>query len=229
VETVQELHDFLRDDNSENKNISAIIGSALRHSIMNPKWQPAATDAAITPSIQAQSKIGWQQVFLGRIAKTITERNGEHSDPVTRFDANKRGKRWKQKLIRKIWDTYLKLWKQRNEIIHGTQERDKNEIQRQRLTARLERCYQYQSQLRVQDQNKIFYKTIDEIKQEDPRMIQSWLKICERLIRIHKKEAKKPNQMKTMMEQFVQWKPSQKAKRKRSSKTPHQKHDLRPD
>jgi hypothetical protein len=229
AETVQELHDYLKDDNSENKSISAIIGSALRHSIENPKWQPAATDTAITPSIQAQSKIGWQQVFLGRIAKTITERNGEHSDPVTRFDANKRGKRWKQKLIRKIWDTYLKLWKQRNEIIHGTQERDKNEIQRQRLTTRLERCYQYQSQLRVRDQNKIFYKTIDEIKQEDPRLIQSWLKICERLIRIHKKEAKKPNQMKTMMEQFVQWKPSQKVKRKRATKTPHQKHDLRPD
>jgi hypothetical protein len=43
------------------------------------------------------------------------------------------------------------------------------------------------------------------------------------------KEAKKPNKMKTMMEQFVQWQPSQKVKRKRTTKTPHQKHDLRPD
>jgi hypothetical protein len=197
VETIQELHDYLKDDKSDNKSISAIIGSALRHSIENPKWQLAPTDAAITPSIQAQSKIGWQQVFLGRIAKTITERSGEHLDHVARFEANKRGKKWKQKLIRKIWDTYLKLWKQRNEIIHGAQERDKSEIQRQRLAARLERCYQYQSQLRAQDRNKIFYKTIDEIKQEDPRLIQSWLKLCERLIRIHKKEAKKPNKMKT--------------------------------
>jgi hypothetical protein len=127
----------------------------------------------------------------------------------------KQGEKWLRKTIRKIWETYLQLWKQRNEIVHGIQEGDKQTSHRLRLTARLERCYQYQDQLTVNNpRNKIFYKTIKEMQNEDPRLIQSWLRICERIIRVHKKEINKPNKTKTMMEQYLQWRPSQQANKR---------------
>jgi hypothetical protein len=105
------------------------------------------------------------------------------------------------------------------------------ETQYKTLVSRLERCYQYQDQLTVNDpRNKIFYKTIEEMQNEDPRLIQSWLRICERIIRVHKKEINKPNKTKTMMEQYLQWRPSQQAnKRNKKARTRHHKQDLRPD
>jgi hypothetical protein len=124
----------------------------------------------------------------------------------------------------------LKLWNQRNGIIYGKQESDKASQQRQNLIARVERCYQYQQQLKTADRDKIFYKTQEEMMKEDPRYIQSWLKLSERIIRIHKKEANKPNKARHMMEQYVQWRPSAHPPRKRMRQFPrHQKQDLRPD
>jgi hypothetical protein len=226
VETIQGLQKYLTDDTTGHKSLTTILQAALRKAIDNPTWTPALTeDEGLNHCIRAQSKIGWQHFFLGRIAKAIP-RFIDHQLEML----NNNGKQWLRKLIRKIWDTYLQLWKQRNEIVHGIQEGDKQNSRRQRLIARLERCYQYQDQLSINDQNKIFYKTIEEMQNEEPRLIQSWLRICERLIRVYKKEINKPNRSKTMMEQYLQWRPSQQVnKRAKKARTCHQKQDLRPD
>jgi hypothetical protein len=65
---------------------------------------------------------------------------------------------------------------------------------------------------------------------EDPRFIQAWLKIGERIIRVHKKEAAKPNKARRMMEQYVKWHPPSQSHKPKPRQNPrHQKQDLQPD
>jgi hypothetical protein len=231
VETIQGLQKYLADDTAGHKSLTTIVQVALRKAIDDPTWTPTLTeDEELNRCIRAQSKIGWQHFFLGRIAKAIPRFIDHQLETPHNNRKQKQGEKWLRKIIRKIWDTYLQLWKQRNEIVHGIQEGDKLNSQRQRLTARLERCYQYQDQLNINDRNKIFYKTIEEMQNEEPRLIQSWLRICERIIRVHKKEINKPNKSKTMMEQYLQWRPTQQANKVTTkARTRHQKQDLRPD
>jgi hypothetical protein len=68
------------------------------------------------------------------------------------------------------------------------------------------------------------------LMKEDPRFIQAWLTLGERIVWVHKKEAKKPNRSQFMMEQDVQWHPPPHTQRHKPRKTTrHQKQDLRPD
>jgi hypothetical protein len=66
--------------------------------------------------------------------------------------------------------------------------------------------------------------------QADTRYVRAWIKLCERIIRAHKKEENDRPRESRLLESFVQWKPKPKPKRAKIKKqTPHQKQDLRPD
>jgi hypothetical protein len=231
VDTIQGLQKYFAEDSAGQNQLTTIVQAALKNAIENPTWTPAPTeDDELNLCLRAQSKIGWQHFFLGRIAKAIPRFVDRHFEMLHNNGKQRQGEKWLRKTIRKIWETYLQLWKQRNEIVHGIQEGDKQTSHQIRLTARLERCYQYQAHLNVNDRNKIFYKSIEAMQKEEPRLIQSWLRICERIIRVHKKEINKPNKSKTMMEQYLQWRPPQQANnRNKKARTRHHKQDLRPD
>jgi hypothetical protein len=66
--------------------------------------------------------------------------------------------------------------------MHGHQESSKVSQQRQHLIARVKKCYQYQQQLKLADREKIFYKPQEELMKEDPRFIQAWLTLGERIV-----------------------------------------------
>jgi hypothetical protein len=232
LETLKDMRNYLAEDGmaSGHKQLNEIISEVLRKSIDNQEWQPTPTgDPELDQCIRDQGKIGWHHIYFGRLAKSISQFIDHHHNN-TSGPGSTLGHRWVRKLIQKLWDSCLKLWNHRNGIIYGKQESEKASQQRQNLIARVERCYQYQQQLKTADRDKIFYKTQEEMMKEDPRYIQSWLKLSERIIRIHKKEANKPNKAQHMMEQYVQWRPSAHPPRKRMRQFPrHQKQDLRPD
>lgn len=134
-------------------------------------------------------------------------------------------------IIQQIWDSFLTLWSQRKSIIHGANENTRQDNKRKQFIGRVERCYQFKDQLQLSDRNKIFYKTQEEMLLEDPREIQTWLRLSERIIRVHRKEIKQRTKESIMMEQYVKWNPPtrRKARTKPRKTTPHQKQDLKPD
>jgi hypothetical protein len=57
------------------------------------------------------------------------------------------------------------------------------------------------------DRDKIYTKSQDELMQENPTYIKSWVKLATRIIRTSKKENRKKTGQKLMMEQYFQWHP----------------------
>jgi hypothetical protein len=214
------------------KGLNDIIIASMKFSINEPNWEPDATGQPdLDRCIRDQSKIGWPQLYKGRIAKTITQYMERHYRTNNNDNWQYSGESWTRKLIQCLWDALLALWKQRNDIIHDTQLETKSIQQKRKLEARIDRCYTFHDELMLQDRSKIFYKSKEELLQEDPRYITAWLRISERIIRIHRKEKKKTTKERTMMEQYFKWHPPERSgkKVKPTARQRYSKNDLKPD
>jgi hypothetical protein len=187
-------------------------------------------DPQIDRWIKDQNKIGWENILYGRTAQSLETAMETHFRSKENDTRQETGNKWVRTLIHKIWDVFLILWSQRNEIIHGKQADNRSQREHQFLEARVDRCYEFEHQLRAEDRAKIFFKTRDELLQEDARYVRAWIKLCERIIRVHKKETTGKSREGQFMENFFQWKQIPEPTRvKKKAHTPHQKQDLRPD
>jgi hypothetical protein len=82
----------------------------------------------------------------------------------------------------------------------------------------------------MEDRAKIFYKPREALLCEDARYIKAWIKLCERIIRVYKRESTEKSREGRFMETFFKWKPSMGPTRNNNQKQKqHQKQDLRPD
>jgi hypothetical protein len=57
------------------------------------------------------------------------------------------------------------------------------------------------------DKEKIFYKDVKVMLQEDTRYIRAWLKLAQRVFSVAKKEQAKPRNERKLMEQYFAWRP----------------------
>jgi hypothetical protein len=187
-------------------------------------------DVNIDKWIQDQAQIGWEQILYGQTPKSLEKVLDTYFRSKANSTGQETGAKWIKRLIHKIWDTFLQLWLQRNEIIHGKQEGNQSLREQQFLEARVSRCYEYQYKLQAEDRGKIFYKSLEEMLGEDARYLKAWIKLCERIIRVYKKENTEKSREGRFMEKFFKWKPRLEPTRNRPKKhTPNQKQDLHPD
>jgi hypothetical protein len=131
---------------------------------------------------------------------------------------NKRytGERWSKMLIRNLWNMVLKLWENRNEIIHGKQRQDGQRTEHQRLQHRIRKYYEMKDLLEQQDKEKIFYKELDELIQEDSRYLKAWLKLAQRIFSAAKREQVRPRNERKLMETYFAWRPTKKTPRRQT-------------
>jgi hypothetical protein len=232
-ETYNRIGLHLDKDSGEtgNRDVNKIIKEALANASNLNLWSAKMTgNSKIDRWIQDQSRIGWHQILYGRIAKSLENAMEDHYRNKANDTGQDTGAKWVRKLIQVIWDTFLKLWIQRNELIHGQKAQQKSIREQHYVEARVNRCYEYQSRLTHKDREKIFYKTKEELLREGTRYVRAWIKLCERIISVYKKEAKERPKESRILESFIQWKPRQNPTRTKTKKqTPHQKQDLHPD
>jgi hypothetical protein len=198
-QTIMELKEKLV-EHGKQAQIGELIASAVPECILNRKWQADTRkyNSELTSGIQEQNKIGWHQVICGRIATSLTDLDNPRSSQST------------QKILKTIWDTILILWQQRNDIIYNNTTKTKADRQREKMEAKVERIYEYQTHLNILDRNKVFTKEKSELIKDDPRQIKTWIQMAERIIRVHKREVKRIHRKKTMMEQYFKWHPPDK-------------------
>jgi hypothetical protein len=140
------------------------------------------------------------------------------------------GVRWTKMFHRSIWNTILKLWKNRNDIIYNKNKAETESSIQETLQQCVIKCYDTYNNLPVTDRNLIFDRNIEDILREDKRHIAAWLRIAERIIKTVKRESKAPNKASTLMEQYFSWhQPHTKARKKERKKQSQWKQDLRPD
>ena len=54
---------------------------------------------------------------------------------------SRKGDRWQSAVIRKVWDSWYKLWDQRNQDVHGADEKHHALIERREATRKLNELY----------------------------------------------------------------------------------------
>jgi hypothetical protein len=127
--------------------LGEIIASTVPGCILDKTWQVNTRRYSpdLTRGIQDQNRIGWHHVICGRIATSFSNHSPCNSTAI-------------REILKQIWDTVLILWKQRNDIIHNNTVTTKADRQRERMEAKIDRCYDYRDYLTVQDRSKKFSK-----------------------------------------------------------------------
>jgi hypothetical protein len=122
-----------------------IISIGLAESISNPEWQPDANYISThwVTGVRDQNRIGWRQIYYGRIAKTLIGAVEQHYRGLQENEFTHSGERWARQLIRTIWDTTLEIWHQRNSIINQANAEQKESQRKEKLENRVRRCFSF--------------------------------------------------------------------------------------
>jgi hypothetical protein len=200
------------------------ILNAIERGLQDTHWKPEYESRGM----KAQNLIGWQQIYRGRFAKGLIK--GFRLTNETSVNGQAAKHRLSQKILKLIWDTFLQLWKQRNELIFGEKSAPNQEAKRDAWIAKVERCYELEPTLAWKDRSKLFTKSKEEVLAEDHRKVAAWVKLAERLLKINKKEARMPDTQREMIEQYFKWHPPDKRHGRRNrEKEQHHKQNLKPD
>jgi hypothetical protein len=113
------------------------------------------------------------------------------------------GTRWAPKVIINLWTHVLKLWKKRNELIYEHDNRSMMHAIRDKLEARVHRCYILKDELVFSDRHLWFDKVIQDKMNEEPRHLETWLTMVKRLLRITKREKQKRPRGSQILERFL--------------------------
>jgi hypothetical protein len=187
-----------------NSEIINLIDIGLAESLITTEWKPdmAYVTKPWREGIEDQNKIGWRQIYYGRIAKKLIQAMDQHYRKVNANEFKYSGERWARQLIQNIWDVVLALWQTRNDTIHQTEARQQEKQRIEKMEKRVRRCYNFKEELQHGERARWFTDTVEDMLKKDARFIDSWTKAVERLIVITKREKKKRPKESTIMERF---------------------------
>jgi hypothetical protein len=205
IQTAVSIHLLASTQDHGHSEFNNIIDIGLTESTARgPSWIPDMKHISmeLKASIAEQNRIGWQQVFYGRISKKLISFMDHHFHQLPVNHLKYTGERWARALIKKIWDTMLQLWKEWNNQINQGDKEKQAENQKQRLEQKIARCYEYSHNLTATERLRWFSDTRTEIMLRDTRYLEAWVRTVERIISITKRERKKRPPESLMMERF---------------------------
>jgi hypothetical protein len=232
-QTRNAVNSYLHRDNENlgNAELNNIIELALTECSRHSDWTPdmSAISPELLPCIRHQNKIGWHHIYKGRIAISMIHFMQAHYQGLTVDNKRYTGERWGKMLLRNIWNMTLQLWKQRNEVTHGQQLQSTMNTERLRIHHHVRTFYEKMDQLDTTDRDKIFYKDLENMLQEDSRFIKAWLKLAQRAFTTAKKERAIPGNSQKLMETYFSWKPTSNTNRRKKSHTPRSPSETHPE
>jgi hypothetical protein len=154
-------------------------------------------------AIRDQNSIGWIHIYRGRIAKSMIKAMDEHYATLGVNRMKYTGERWAKQLINNLWKTVLELWSTRNDLIHQETSARKDAYMKERITTRIQRCYEDKDLLTAKERQQWFSTDIKEILEQDHKYLTAWITIVERLIRIVQREQKSRPASSAIMERFL--------------------------
>jgi exonuclease III len=126
--------------------------------------------------ITQQSLIGWQEMFRGRFSSEWARRQDEyywqHREELPHSKMS--GQSWQVKLICKIWELWMEVWKIRNQALHGYDDRTRNEAERREIFRTLEEIYRNRHDFEPSVQG-LLHPTIEAHRQEPLWVTRNWI------------------------------------------------------
>jgi hypothetical protein len=221
------LHDY---GNSELLNILEIgLSSSLTSiweadtSLVSTEWREA---------IQEQNKIGWGQLYRGRIGRKLIEAMDRHYDQTGVNKMQYNSKQWAKRLISNIWNIALELWATRSDLIYATSAELKAKQMRDKVEQRIQKYYELKDKLSASERQQWFSQSAQELLQKDFQYLGAWVNVVERLLRIARREEKARPPESKLMERFLAITNTVRKARTRKhkkKKTRNFVQDLRPD
>jgi hypothetical protein len=228
-EVITSLQSRIRQEINVQDEIKDLLISFFTAGIHDGNWiprMPQEYPPAVRKGIEAQTRIGWPHVIYGRLARDLVTSMAATDSGSTRASSDMHAR----KLIRAIWDSFLKLWRQRNAAVHGVTEATRKTAQSQALEMRVLHCYEQQYIMPIDDRQRLFQKSKEEKLNEDPRSIKTWLRMADKIIRTNKRENKQRTGQRRMMDQYFKWNPPDPRKPCNATDLKqHRKQDLKPD
>jgi ribonuclease HI len=118
--------------------------------------------------IEAQEKIGWNQMLKGRIAhQWLNHQRDSMGNGTTK---RKNATTWATDMISTIFEYWLKLWKMRNEDKHGKDAATRREAEKQQAIRELEQMYEDNENTH---ETWIIQRPIEELKRKSTYMIRA--------------------------------------------------------
>jgi hypothetical protein len=163
---------------------------------------PTKYPAKYEQLIRQQNRIGWRQLFSGRLSLEWARHQNDHlfvrqqrqqdTQPaaIKRSDS-RTGHTWAAAIIQAIWEQWFDVWTMRNAEVHGHDQRTRNEQRECHNVARLQEIYDNGHLLEPSVRDKLLYPTMEEHVQHSRHTLHNWLAIHEATIAQSIKQATK--------------------------------------
>jgi hypothetical protein len=143
--------------------------------------------------IRQQNLIGWRQLIKGRFSNEWSKLQVDHYARMRsrRGTPDKRsGHRWQIKLIRLIWKEWMKLWKLRNEELHGRNAAEKARLERRAVELELREVYERRNHLEPRVRELLLTREEHEHVRQPVWVTRNWLAVNAPIIRESARRAK---------------------------------------
>ena len=138
--------------------------------------------------IYQQNRLGWQQVFSGRLSNEWARLQDDHLYAHNQLGKTRSGRLWTTMIIQTIWQEWHKLWLHRNETIHGHDMTTRTAARKRFVEAKLRALYAKREAMRARDRN-IFFDTVEEHLTRPLIAQENWILTYGPLVRHSVKEA----------------------------------------
>jgi hypothetical protein len=152
--------------NNSSPLLSSLLLAGVRtwfESDSDIQLQPEAFHPFLCTIISQQNKIGWGQIFLGRLSVSwSSHQNGYllgNTDGAPE-EIQRRSLLWQVNLIKFVWERWYALWKLRNRDVHGHDAKTRAEA------ARLEVCRKL---------TDLLLPSVDDHENQAVKATQNWL------------------------------------------------------
>ena len=165
------------------------------------EWLQSDADAVINPTLYPsevrelviqQNVIGWRQVFNGRFSIEWSRIQQEYySKHRTKPGIkNRNGSQWQVKLMTLIWEQWRKVWKERNQEVHGQDEAERSRAERANMSRELREVYDQRQQMEPQVAALLHPNEHDHIRRPNS-VNRNWLAVNLPIIRRSVRRVKK--------------------------------------
>lgn len=124
-----------------------------------------------------QEKIGWAQVLKGRLSIKWRHAQQEFykNNPATHGNDRYNGELWMVRTIHSFLNFSLGLWKDRCEVLHGIEHKDKKSKEREKLQQQIQKYYSQRDEVDA-DHQDIFEIPVDELlRRNSLQTLHSWI------------------------------------------------------
>jgi hypothetical protein len=163
----------------------AILDTALSTFFEQKEFPREEFDPKFTALIESQEAIGWDQVLYGRFSELWCEFQSQHlSDQEIPETNSNSGQFWIRGIVHIMWEHVHKNWIQRNEAKHGKDAETRRAAKLVEMNKKLQNLYEKKRECLPSDQQRIFYRTLEEHKRQkpEPKDQASWIQIYEPVI-----------------------------------------------